>query len=154
MNSEQLLDFVHSEPILKRLVKGVYASNTVPEVVMSYPSAYIINTQPLPLPGEHWVTVIMNSSSEADFFDSLGKPLGNYPSIEDFIYKNSEHCNVKCTRLQPSYSNLCGLYVLVFLISRLCLKMPLSRMYALFSSNIQYNDNFVQGFIHDFFLNK
>jgi hypothetical protein len=154
MNTQQLLDFVQSEPILKRLVKGVYASNTIPEVVMSFPSAFIINTQPLPLPGEHWVAVIMHSSSEADFFDSLGKPLETYPLIENFIYKNSEHCNVKCKRLQPSYSNLCGLYVLVFLISRLCLKMPLSRTYALFSSNIQYNDNLVQKFIHDFCLNK
>lgn len=154
MNTQQLLDFVHSEPTLKRLVKGVYASNTVPEVVMSFPSAFIINTEPLPLPGEHWVVVIIHSSSEADFFDSLGKPLETYPFIENFVYKNSKHCNSKCKRLQPSYSNLCGLYVLVFLISRLCLKMSLSRTYALFSSDIQYNDNFVQKFIHDFYLNK
>ena len=154
MNSKQLLDFVHSEPILKRFVKGVYASNTIPEVVMSYSSAFIINTQPLPLPGEHWVAVIMHSSSESDFFDSLGKPLGNYQSIGNFIYKNSEHCNVKCKRRQPSYSNLCGLYVLVFVISRLCFKMSLSRINALFSSNIQYNDDFVQSFIHEFCLNK
>lgn len=67
MNSKQLLDFVHREPILKRFVKGVYASNTLPEVVTRYPSAFIINTQPLPFPGEHWVAVTIHSSSKATF---------------------------------------------------------------------------------------
>ena len=81
MNSKQLLDLVHNEPILKRFVRGVYASNTVPEVVTRYPSAFIINTEPLPLPGEHWVAVIIHSSSEADFLDSLGKPPKNYKEI-------------------------------------------------------------------------
>lgn len=74
MNSNKLLEFVHREPILNRFVKRVYASNTLPEVVTPYPSAFIINTQPLPFPGEHWVAVFIHSSSEADFFDSLGKP--------------------------------------------------------------------------------
>ena len=150
MNSKQLLAFVHSEPILKRYVRGVFASNTVPEVVTHYPSAFIINTQPLPLPGEHWVAVIIHSVSEADFFDSLGKPPGNYQDIENFIYKNSQHCNCICKKLQPSNSDLCGLYVLVFLICRLGLKMSLSRIYASFSANIQLNDNFVRSFIHEF----
>lgn len=99
MNSKQLLDFVHNEPVLKRFVTGVYASNTLPETVTRYPSAFIINTQPLQFPGEHWVAVIVHSSSEADFFDSLWKSLGNYQEIEIFIYKNSEHCNFKCKRL-------------------------------------------------------
>lgn len=150
MNSNQLLEFVHREPILNRFVKGVYASNTLPEVVTPYPSAFIINTQPLPFPGEHWVAVIIHSSSEADFFDSLGKPPENYKEIENFIYKNSSHCNFKCKRLQPSYSDLCGLYVLVYLISRLCFKMSLSRVYGLFPSNIQLNDDFVRSFTYEF----
>ena len=131
-------------------MRGVYASNTLPKVVTRYPSAFIINTQPLPLPGEHWVAVIIHSSSEADFFDSLGKPPGEHPTIENFIHKNSEQCNVKSKRLQPSYSDLCGLYVLVFLISRLCLNMSLSQVYALFSNNIQNNDNFVHSFLYNF----
>ena len=152
MNSKQLLDFVHNDLILKRFVRGVYASNTVPEIVTRYPSAFIINTQPLPHPGEHWVAVIMHSSSESEFFDSLGKAPGNYQEIENFIYKNSKHCNFKCKRLQPSYSDLCGLYVLVFLISRLHLKLSMPRVYALFSSSIQLNDNFVRSFIHEFLV--
>lgn len=150
MNSKQLLDFVHNEPILKRFVRGVYASNTVPEAVTHYPSAFIINTEPLPLPGSHWVAVIIHSSLEADFFDSLGKHPENYQDILNFIYKNCKQCNFKCKRLQPSYSDLCGLYVRVFLISRLCLKLSLSRVYALFSSSIQLNDNFVRSFVNEY----
>lgn len=150
MNSKQLLSFVQNEPVLKRLVHGVYASNTVPTVVTSYQSAFIINTHPLPLPGGHWFAVIIHSSSEADFFDSLGKPPGNCHEIENFIYKQSKHCNFKCKQLQPSYSDLFGVYVLVFLISRLCLRILLLRVYALFLSNMQQNDNFVCSLIHEF----
>lgn len=151
MNSNQLLGFVHSKPILKRFVKRVYASNTLPDVVNGYPSAFIINTQPLPFPGEHWVAVIIHSSLEADYFDSLGKPPGHFKEIENFIYKNSTHCNFKCKQLQPSYSELCGLYVLVFLICRLCFRMSLSRLFTLFLSNIRVNDSFVQSFMYEFF---
>jgi hypothetical protein len=59
------------DPCLKRYVKGVFASNTLPQILTKYPSAFIVNTQPLPMPGEHWMTIITHSPSQADFLTAL-----------------------------------------------------------------------------------
>lgn len=151
MNSTQLLNVVKMDPCLRRNVKGVFASNTLPPIVTQYPSAFIVNTQPLPLPGEHWVVIIIQSLSQAEFFDSLGKSPADYnQDIQKFLRKNSAQCNVKSIRLQPRNSDLCGLYVLVFLIARLCYKNSLNHVYALFSKDIQSNDDFVKHFMHDY----
>lgn len=53
MNSTQLLNMVKTDSCLRRFVKGVFASNTLPQMVTEFPSAFIVNTQPLPFPGEH-----------------------------------------------------------------------------------------------------
>lgn len=51
MNSTQMLNIVRTDPCLRRYVKGVFASNTLPATVTQFPSAFIVNTQPLPFPG-------------------------------------------------------------------------------------------------------
>lgn len=131
---------VKMDPCLRRYVKGVFASNTLPQIVTHYPSAFIVNTQPLPMPGEHWVSIIIRSPSQAEFFDSLGKSPADYNhDIQNFLKKNSVEM-----QLQPRNSDLCGLYVLVFLIARLCFKNSLNQVYALFSKDIQSNDVFVK----------
>ena len=144
---------VKLDPYFRRYVKGVFASNTLPQIVTQYPSAFIVNTQPLPMPGEHWVAIIMRSPSQAEFFDSLGKSPADYnQDIQEFLRKNRIQCNFKSMRLQPSNSNLCGLYVLVFLIARLCFKNSLNHVYALFSKDIQSNDDFAKRFMYDYSL--
>jgi hypothetical protein len=120
---------VKKHPCLRRYVKGVFASNTLPQMVTEFPIAFIVNTQPLPLPGEHWVTIIVYSPLQAEFFDSLGKSLAEYSQdIQNFLKTNSVDCRFKSVRLQPRNSDLFGLYVLVFLIARLCLKKTRSIM--------------------------
>jgi hypothetical protein len=151
MNSTELLNMVKIDPCLRRYVKGVFASNTLPQTITQYPSAFIVNTQPLPMPGEHWVAIIMRSPSQAEFFDSLGKSPADYnQDIQKFLTLNSVQCNFKSIRLQPRNSDLCGLYVLVFLIARLCFKNSLNHVYALFSKDIQSNDDFVKRFMYDY----
>jgi hypothetical protein len=153
MNSTELLNMVKMDPCLRRYVKGVYASNTLPQIVTQYPSAFIVNTQPLPMSGEHWVTIIIHSPSHAEFFDSLGKSPTDYNlDIQTFLNKNSEQCNFKSIRLQPRNSDLCGLYVLVFLILRLCFKNSFNHVYGLFSKDIQSNDDFVKRLIYDYYV--
>lgn len=43
MNSSQLLNMVKSDPCLRQCVKGVFASNTLPQIITQYPSAFIVN---------------------------------------------------------------------------------------------------------------
>lgn len=153
MNSTQLLNMVKTDPCLRRFVKGVFASNTLPQMVTEFPSAVIVNTQPLPFPGEHWVALIVYSPLQAEFFDSLGKSPADYSQdIQNFLKTNSAECRFKSYRLQPRNSNLCGLYVLVFLIARLCFKKSFNRFYDFFSLDMQSNDGFVKHFIHEYFM--
>jgi hypothetical protein len=154
MNSKQLYDLVEKDPCLRRVVKGVYASNTLPKRVHHYPSAFIVNNQPLPLSGEHWLAIIIHNPYQSEFFDSLGKPLSTYnQDIRDFIANNSNHCDTRNTRLQSINSNLCGNYVLMFLLVRLSVKKSLTQLYTLFSDDYQSNDHFVQNFVYRYFFN-
>lgn len=154
MNSKQLYDLVEKDPCLRKVVKGVYASNTLPKHVQQYPSAFIVNNQPLPLSGEHWLAIIIHSPYQSEFFDSLGKPLSTYNhDIRDFIANNSNQCDMRNIRLQSINSNLCGNYVLMFLIVRLSFRKILTQLYTLFSDDYQFNDRFVQNFVYRYFLN-
>lgn len=145
-----MLEIVRRDPCLRRYVKGVFASNTLPTAVTQYPSAYIVNTQPLPFPGEHWVAFIVLNSFHVELFDSLGKSPADYnPDIQKFFAKNNMQCTFKTIQLQPYFSDWCGLYVLVYLISRLCFKYSLNHVYALFP-NMHVNDTFVKHFVHDY----
>lgn len=150
MNSTQLLKIVRTDPCLRRYVRGVFASNTLPSTVTQFPSAFIVNTQPLPFPGEHWVAFIVVNPFHVEVFDSLGKsPKGYHHDIQNFFEKNNLHCTFKTIQLQPYYSEWCGLYVLVYLVARLCFKYSLNHVYDLFP-NIHANDSFVIHFMHDY----
>ena len=59
MNSKELEDFVKSNAYLRDFVKGVFAIDTLPQHVTQYPSAYIVNTDPMVLPGKQWILVIL-----------------------------------------------------------------------------------------------
>lgn len=71
MNNIQLKNIILKNDCLKKYVKGVYACNTLPENVTNFPSAFIVNTDPIH--GKHWVAIVMHSSSQIDYFDSLGQ---------------------------------------------------------------------------------
>lgn len=154
MNSTQMLKMVRADSCLRRYVKGVFACNTLPSTVTQFPSAFIVNTQPLPFPGEHWVAFIVFSQYRGEFFNSLGKsPADYHPDIKNFLKKNNMHFTFKSIQLQPYYSNWCGLYVLVYLIARLCFKYSLNHVFELFP-NIHANDSFVKHFVHDYLMNQ
>lgn len=153
MNSKQLYDLVEKDPCLRKVVKGVYASNTLPKHVQQYPSV-IVNNQPLSLSCEHWLAIIIHSPYQSEFFDSLGKPLSTYNhDIRDFIANKSNQFDMRNIRLQSINSNLCGYYVLMFLIVRLSFRKTLTQLYTLFSDDYQFNDRFVHNFVYRYFIN-
>lgn len=48
MNNIQLENIILKSNCLKKYVKGVNACNTLPENVTNFPSAFIVNTDPIP----------------------------------------------------------------------------------------------------------
>ena len=49
---------------------GVFSSDELPHSFTRYPSAYVANTDPSFLPGQHWVAFYHLSPSHLEFFDS------------------------------------------------------------------------------------
>ena len=150
MNSDELQNFVDYYPCLKNYVGGVYAINTLPQYVTSYPSFYIVNTDPIPLPGRHWILIIIHSPWKVDYFDSIGHGPGYY-GFHRFIERNSSNVIFKEKQLQSFKSDVCGLYVLFVLIMILCNHYSLNDVYSFFTNDVYQNDRIVQSYMSRYF---
>ena len=151
MNTEQLICVINRVPRLKDIVQGIYTRDTLPSTVTKYPSAYIVNTDVSTGEGIHWVLFYFETASYAEFYDSFGKsPKMYYSQFEKFIYNNVSNVKYNTMKMQSPYSQVCGYYVIYFLIMKL-LKYTMSDIQSYFTSDKQLNDDHVYGFvIHQF----
>lgn len=80
----------------------------------------IANTDPVSLPGRHWVAFYKNHNNILQFFDSFGC-LPEYYSRNFvlFLKENSvkKYYETNSCKIQNSNSNICGLYCLLFYVS-------------------------------------
>ena len=63
------------------IFKGTYAANTVPLNNLKETQVFIVNTQTVDKPGEHWTVLIVNKS-KCIFFDSFGFELLNLSILD------------------------------------------------------------------------
>ena len=92
--------------------KGVFAIDRLP-LVFSLPAIFIINHDRYGMPGSHWVSISINDTGIATYFDSYGlEPIQNY--LKFFLRLHSKHWNYNKTRLQGVISAVCGQYSCVF----------------------------------------
>ena len=120
MNTGQLKHIISTIHCIRNYHVEICAIKTLPNVThRRYPQIYIINTDPIPRPGEHWICLLFLDKLSSEYFDSLGKPINFYgESIQSFIVENSKTCNYISKQLQSNKSDICGQYVLFF--SLLC----------------------------------
>ena len=78
MNTNQILCAVRENRCLSSLTETVYSADTLPISVNTYPSAFICNTDPTPLPGKHWIVFWFQDSYHSECYDSLGQLPGTY----------------------------------------------------------------------------
>ena len=64
----------------------VVAKDTLPEVVSTYPSAFVCNTHDSDQSGEHWVAMYVDEIG--DYFD----PHGQKPQHAEFTNFMNKHC--------------------------------------------------------------
>lgn len=121
MNTGQLLKCVKQDEMLHRYCTGIYASDTIPYEIKSLPTCFIMNTDPIALPGDHWVAIYISTYGQHEFFDSYGRRqrmvaphlkkiavVGS--SSSDWIENNVE--------LQARGTSTCGQYCLYYLSAR------------------------------------
>ena len=111
----------------------------------TFPSAYVINSDPSSEPGEHWVAVYFVKRGRGEYFDIYGLPrtlidLDSYMdaySLSGWIYNRKT--------LQPYF---CGRYCVYFILFR-CRGVPLHAIVSDFMSNLTENDRSISRFIHN-----
>ena len=114
----------------------------------TFPSAYVINSDPSSEPGEHWVAVYFDKRGRGEYFDSYGLPrtlidLDSYMdaySLSGWIYNRKT--------LQAYFSSFCGRYCVYFILFR-CRGVPLHAIVSDFMSNLTENDRSISRFIHN-----
>jgi hypothetical protein len=79
------------------------------------PAAYIVNTDPHYLPGEHWVLCFFPIEGTQEYFDSYGQP-PNPKTIRKFLGRGYRYNN---KILQNLMSTVCGQYTIYYIFKRL-----------------------------------
>ena len=93
MNTNQLLCAIRESSCLSSLTETVYSTDTLPNTVTSYPSAFVCNTDPQHLPGKHWIVFWFQDSYHSECYDSLGHLPGAYDCNFDYFF-TEEHRKV------------------------------------------------------------
>lgn len=142
MNSDQLNCALKEDKCLNTMITGVFSSDNLPGQVIDYPSAYVCNTDPVTLPGEHWVVFWFQSPLVVEFYDSFGHPPDYYGSdFVDFAEQNAGSCVYNNVSVQNKHSDTCGFHVLYFLLLK-CRGISVNEIIAILKK-CAYPDQYV-----------
>jgi Adenovirus endoprotease len=93
---------------------GTYPRDLLPiKKIKIRPCALIINTDDSSKPGEHWVSIYMDVSGTAEYFDSFGfMPM--HDEIYNFLYRNKiTNLIYNPNQIQSITSKTCGAYCVI-----------------------------------------
>ena len=140
MKGYDILRLLQKDWRVRRILRGVYSSDRLPQLARGIPHALIINLDKADGPGTHWVAVYISSFGDLTYFDSFGVP-PFIPNIERFIRLNSRRVFYNNVTLQSLLSKTCGLWT-VYFIERMCRGDSLHRLVAGFNTGSTLrNDN-------------
>ena len=147
MNTFQLAQVLTKDPFTKGSFAGVYACDQLSSIeINEYPKSIVVNTDPIELPGTHWIAIYFNKKMTGEFFDSYGKyPFHYNKYFLDFINRNAVEWEHNKTQLQSAFSTVCGQYCIYFLYHH-CRKRPMSTIVNSFVNDKLCNDQLVYNF--------
>lgn len=140
MNSDQLAWYMLNDEYIRQYYGGVLAVDQLPMMVTK-PTVFIVNTDPIALPGSHWVVLFIDSTCE--HFDSAG--FNPRPNFESYLNTRGSDYMFNTSRLQTVTSSTCGLFCLFYCYFR-CRGYSFSDILDMFSSNLQLNEIIVSTF--------
>ena len=115
MNEEEIKTVFKNEP---RFI-GVFAINEVGSVKLEKDTGFVFNTSHRHITtGGHWISVYRDKNGIVHLIDSLDLKfiLNNQYILSFFKYNNVNYIKTMSNPVQPSYSNLCGVYCIYFII--------------------------------------
>ena len=139
MNTTDLRRLLKCDKVLNKFDITVCAVDQLP-MKINFPCGFIINTDPITRKGSHWVAVFFYSASKCEFFDSMGQNPKFYNAyFENFIYKFCTNFTYNHKPIQMRYSNICGIYCIMFLMY-CCKAKRMNIFIEQFGSNRSLND--------------
>ena len=147
MNSEQIDKALRSDDTVNEVYVGTFPADLLP-YPKEFPGAYIANTQPSSMSGEHWVAFYCDND-KVECFDSYGK---NPTDCSDYIAKwvDDEYQVIQIEVLQADDSTVCGQYCMFFVLVR-AYGFSYQDVFSALTSDSRVNDRFVCKFINKFF---
>ena len=146
MNTLQIKRLLKKDLKSKTIFKKVCALNQLEKP--TFPSAYVINSDPSSEPGEHWVAVYFDKRGRREYFDSyvLSFTLVGLKSYMDAYSSSAWVYNRKTS--QAYFSSFYGHYCVYFILF-CCRGVPLHAIVSDFTSNLTENDCSISRFIRD-----
>ena len=119
MNTEELLCAIKDNLCLSSVAKNVYSADTLPTTLTLFPSAITCNTDPSHLPGKYWIVFWFKNPIHSECFDSLGYlPQYYSPNFDQFVRHQTKFCVYNNVPIQSKNTDVCGYYVLYFLLMK------------------------------------
>ena len=147
MNTFQLTQVLTKDPVTSESFSGVYACDQLSSIeINEYPKSFVVNTDPMVLPGTHWIAIYFNEQMKGEFFDSYGnQPIHYNKHFLDFMNRNAVEWQHNKIQLQSAFSTVCGQYCIYFLYHRR--KRSMSSIVNSFVNDKLYNDQLVYDFV-------
>ena len=108
MNSDQIERILTQDPYTKHVFKEVCPRDRLPASI-SYPSAFVLNTDPSWRRGEHWIAVYFDENKRGEFMDSYGLNSEFY-NFDSFTNENATNWSCNSKSIQNPLSVVCGHY--------------------------------------------
>ena len=71
MNTFQFTQVLTKDPFTKGSFAGVCACDQLTSIeINKYPKSFVVNTDPMELPGTHWIAIYFKEQMKGEFFDS------------------------------------------------------------------------------------
>ena len=120
MNTFQLAQVFTKDPFTKGSFAGVYACDQLSSIeINKYPKSFVVSTDPIELPGTHWIAIYFNEQMKRGFFDSYGKhPIHYNKHFLNFMNRNAVEREHNKIQLQSASSTVCGQHCIYFLYHR------------------------------------
>ena len=100
MNTFQLAQVLTKDPFTKGSFAGVYACDQLSSIeIKKHAKSFVVNTDPMELPGTHWIAISFNEQMKREFFDSYGRhPIHYNKYSSNFMNRNAvewEHNKIR-----------------------------------------------------------
>lgn len=99
---------------------GVYSIDNLPEFIHTRPFLMIVNTHTKNLPGEHWISILIDANRNGEIFDSLALPVSDI--LIRWLNRFTNKWKKNSRTFQHLRSSTCGVFALYFILHRLQMK--------------------------------